>query len=123
MTQRPPNNDPALAMATLWQGDRARFDEALRLCSQRERVFFRATTGEKAEAERLLRAAEKVRDDMADKLESFTQAIFKTNAQSLEGASAKLAVAIHHCAPSDDSDEEPWPFLRNVHADLERLRV
>ncbi len=91
------------------------------MSSQREARFFQATTGEKEEAERLLRAAQKVRDDISGKLELITEAIFKLDAHSIAGAVAKLDVAIRYCAPSEDCRDEPWSYLRSVHADLERL--
>ncbi|MDB5367828.1 MAG: hypothetical protein JWM77_3755 [Rhodospirillales bacterium] len=118
-----PNNDPALAMCVLWQRDRDQYEELLRLASQREREVFAAAPEMKAEAERLYKAAARVSDRVGDQLERFTRSIFRTKAQTLEGAIAKLAVVIRHVAPSPLSDQEPWPFLRNVYTDLERLHV
>jgi hypothetical protein len=118
-----PNDDPALAMCVLWQRDRDQYDDMLRLTMQRERALFDATPELHEEAQRLFRAAAKVSDELGDRLGRFTRAIFRTKAQSLEGAVAKLAVAIRDGAPSSRADEEPWPYLRNVHADLERLHA
>jgi hypothetical protein len=118
-----PNDDPALAMCVLWQRDRDHYDDMLRLASQRERAVFDAAPELHEEAQRLARAATKVSDELGDRLAGFTRAIFRTKAQSLEGAVAKLAVAIRHTAPSSSGDEEPWRYLRDVHADLERLHA
>jgi protein-disulfide isomerase len=117
------NDDPTLAMCKLWQRDRDHFDELLRLTSQRERIVFNATPEQHEEAQRLFQAAAKVSDEHGDKLERFTRAIFRSKAQSLEGAVAKLAIAIRHTAPSPQTNQEPWPYLRNVQADLERLQA
>jgi hypothetical protein len=123
MTAAKPNNDPALAMCVLWQRDRDQYEELLRLASQREREVFAAAPELQAEAERLYKEAAQVSDHLGDQLERFTRAIFRTKAQTLEGAVAKLAVVIRHVAPSPRSDQEPWPYLRNIYADLERLHV
>jgi hypothetical protein len=114
------NNDPALAMCMLWQRDRDQYDDMLHLTSLRERLSIHAPADE--EKRRVFQAQSKVTDRLSDKLERLTRAIFRTKAQSLEGATAKLAVILRHIAPSADSSEEPWPYLRNVQADLERLQ-
>ncbi|GIL38312.1 hypothetical protein [Roseiterribacter gracilis] len=119
MTAPKVNDDPTLAMCRLWTRDRDHYDDMLHLTSLRERAVFHAPGDD--EAERLFRAQATVTDRLGDKLERFTRAIFRTRAQSLEGAVAKLAVVLRHVAPSNDTNEEPWPYLRNVHADLERL--
>jgi primosomal protein N'' len=117
------DDDPALAMCVQWQRDRDQYDDLLYLASQRECDVFAAAPELQAEAQRLYEAAANASDRVGDQLERATRAIFRTKAQTLEGALAKLAVAIRHCAPSPRSDQEPWPYLRNVHADFERLHA
>ncbi|GIL38149.1 hypothetical protein [Roseiterribacter gracilis] len=114
--------DPALVMSALWQDDCDRLEEAVRFASQRElAVINAANEDERVEAERVYIAAAKVRDRQVDRLDILLDAIFQTKAQSFEGAAAKLAVAIRADATSPDDPERPWPHLRSVHADLDRL--
>jgi hypothetical protein len=116
-----PNDDPALATCVIWQADCDRMIEAVRFASARESELFGATDDARAEAERLYLAAAKVRDRQIDELEILTRAVFKLKAQSFEGAAAKLAVAIRSEAPSLTDPNPPWPYLRSVGADLDRL--
>ncbi|GIL37813.1 hypothetical protein [Roseiterribacter gracilis] len=124
MTERPkPNDDRALAMCVLWQSNCDRLEENAKLASRYEqRVFdLGETSDERPEAQRQYIAAAKVRDRIADDLEILGRAIFATAAQSYEGASAKLAVAIRGESPSLTDPNPPWPQLRSVLDDLTRL--
>lgn len=114
--------DPALALTALWQGDYDRYVKALRLMADREEETFDASPENQDEAIFHYMAAAKVGDDLSERLERFKVAIFRTKALSLEGVAAKLAVAIRDGAPSPRSDEAPWPYLRSIQADIERLR-
>lgn len=123
MTRKKPNDDPALAMCVLWQAKCDRLEENATLASQREQVVFDLAYDdpEKPEAERLFMAAAQVRDRIADELDTLARAIFACAAQTLEGAKAKLAVAIRSEAPSLTDPMPPWPYLRSVLDDLDRF--
>lgn len=116
-----PNDDPALAMTVLWNRDRDQYEKTLRLAAERESDLFKASPAKRNEAQRLYDAAYKSANHLGDQLERLTRAIFRSKAQTVEGAAAKLAVAIRDCAPGPRSEEAPWPYLRNIQADLERL--
>src|SRR4051812_36329478 len=118
-----PNDDPALAMCTLWQTNCDRLEEAATLASRREQVLFDMDEddGGRAEAERQHLAAARVRDRISDDLDTLARAIFKFEAQTFEGTAAKLAVAIRGDAPSLNDPSQPWPNLRSVLNDLMRL--
>src|SRR4051812_13987283 len=122
-TSAKPNDDPALAMCTLWQANCDRLEETASLASQRERVLFDMDEDDsgRAEAQRQHLAAARVRDRIADDLDTLARAIFKFEAQSFEGTGAKLAVAIRSEAPSLTDPNQPWPYLRSVLNDLMRL--
>lgn len=127
-TQRAkPNDDPALAMSTMWLAQRDQYEDLLRHASERERAVLQLSFGAdptlRDEAQRQFEAATRASDVLGDKLDTFASAIFATKAQTLEGAAAKLTVAIRLAAPADDSEDEPWPSLRSVQADLDRLRA
>lgn len=117
------NNDPALAMATIWHRDRDELDHTLKLASQREGELIGVPPDQKDEARRLFEAAADVAIRREAQLELMTGALFKTRAQSFEGAVAKLGVAMRDGMPGPDSDEAPWPHLRSVYEDLERLQA
>ena len=51
----------------------------------------------------------------------FAEILFAAPARSFAGAIAKLDALIAIEAPSPTDDEPPWPQLRNIHADLERI--
>jgi hypothetical protein len=114
--------DPAVALTVLWQSDYDRYEAALRAVAQREQETFDARPEDQEEAILRYMAAAKFSGDLSETLERFKIAIFRTKAQSLEGIAAKLAVAIRDGTPSPRSDEPPWPYLRSIQADLERLR-
>ncbi len=118
---REPNDDPAIAVSALWNLDCDRLEEALHLASLRERAWLEATDDNRAEAERLYLAAARVRDDWCDRIEAKTQAVFRIRARSFEGIAAKVAVLLRDGAPSPDEPSPPWPYLRSVRDDLDRL--
>ncbi|WP_342242244.1 hypothetical protein [Inquilinus sp. OTU3971] len=62
------------------------------------------------------------RVDLAwDRWGAITETIWQTRAGSLAGAAAKLAMVLSAGQSRSDDDELPWPPLRSVLADLQRL--
>ncbi|GIL41224.1 hypothetical protein [Roseiterribacter gracilis] len=116
-----PMQDPAVLKSLQWQRHCDRLEEAVRLTSARERALHNATDGGRDEAQRLFVAAAKVRDDFIDDLEAQASALVHVPAQSFEGAAAKLAVVIRAEEPSPTDPTPPFPALRSVKADLDRL--
>lgn len=55
------------------------------------------------------------------KISAHLHLIFAHRANSIEGAAAKARAILDYGAPSDESDEFPWPFLRSLCLDLERF--
>jgi len=56
-----------------------------------------------------------------DRWDSLTETIWQTPAGSLAGIAAKLAMVLSAGQSRSDDDEFPWPPLRSVLADLQRL--
>jgi len=62
------------------------------------------------------------RVDLAwDRWDALTETIWQTRAGSLAGAAAKLAMVLSAGQSRFDDDEFPWPPLRSVLADLQRI--
>jgi hypothetical protein len=108
-------------MCGLWQADYDRLEEAARQASARERSFMDAKSDARSDAERQFLAAAKIRDDLLDKLYREARAISRTKARSFQGAAAKLGVVIRENQPSAEDPTPPWPCLRSVLNDLNRL--
>ncbi|GIL39223.1 hypothetical protein [Roseiterribacter gracilis] len=118
-----PNDDPALAMCSLWQTNCDKLEDAATLASRCEQVLFDmdADDAGRPEAERQHLAAARARDRISDDLDSLARTIFRFEAKTFEGTAAKLAVAIRGDAPSPTDPNPPWPQLRSVLDDLVRL--
>lgn len=116
-----PNDDPALAMSTLWHAETDELEKLASVASRRERAMFDAPSDQRQEAEGQFLEAAKARDRLSDRLETMSRGIFKTPAQSFKGAAAKLSVAIRENVPSKNDPTPPWPAFRSVQADLDRL--
>jgi hypothetical protein len=56
-----------------------------------------------------------------DRWDTLTETIWQTPAGSLAGVAAKLAMVLSAGQSRSDDDEFPWPPLRSVFADLQRL--
>ncbi|MDB5367276.1 MAG: hypothetical protein JWM77_3203, partial [Rhodospirillales bacterium] len=116
-----PDDDRTIAMSANWHAAYEQFEEAVAVASEREQAFFEATPERRAEAKRVAVAAARVRDHRTDKLQVLADAIFRTKARTLEGVAAKFTVAMRDCEPSPTDPIPPWPYLRSIQADLDRL--
>jgi hypothetical protein len=113
--------EPVLAMCARWHAAYDRLDDLVSFASMREGAMFQASPEERPKARRLANAAGRARDALLDRLQVSARKIFAVRAHSLEGVAAKLTVAIRDGEPSPDDMFPPWPYLRSIRTDLDRL--
>lgn len=114
------NDDPALVVCKQWCNAREHLS-APRLRQQRhESSLFSAVLPAPLAHPRVCEALEA--EDRASAAEDHAaQALWRTPARSAAGATAKLHALGTKWQPSSTSEEEPWPQIRSVIADLLKI--
>ncbi|MDX0066266.1 hypothetical protein GOB13_25670 [Sinorhizobium meliloti] len=113
--------DPALAVWHQWCAARQRLSESSLLQQRLERSLFSAVLPAPLEQSARLRAYEKAleaEDRVSIAEDHAAEALWRTPARSVAGATAKLHALGTKWQPSSTSEEEPWPQIRSVIADL-----
>ncbi|RVK28847.1 hypothetical protein CN161_26380 [Sinorhizobium meliloti] len=116
--------DPALPVWHQWCAARQRLSESSLLQQRLERSLFSAVLPPPLEQSAGLRAYEKAleAEDRASIAEvQAAETLWKTPAVSVVGATAKLHALVTKWQPSSTSEEEPWPQIRSVIADLLKI--
>ncbi len=115
------HDDPVVALSLQWQADCDRLEKYVILASRSEMAMLRALGAARVEARLQFREAARTRDELFDRLDQLSRAVFRTPACSFVGVVAKLHVAIRESEPSPTEASLPWPHLRAVRDDLDRL--
>ncbi|MDE3877524.1 hypothetical protein I7G55_26390 [Sinorhizobium meliloti] len=116
--------DPALAVWHQWCAARQRLSESSLLQQRLERSLFSAVLPAPLEQSARLRAYEKAleaEDRVSIAEDHAAEALWRTPARSVAGATAKLHALGTKWQPSSTSEEEPWPQIRSVIADLLKI--
>ncbi|MDW9507992.1 hypothetical protein GOA81_23825 [Sinorhizobium meliloti] len=116
--------DPAHAVWHQWCAARQRLSESSLLQQRHESSLFSAVLPAPLEQSARLRAYEKAleAEDRASAAEDHAaEALWRTPARSVAGATAKLHALVTKWQPSSTSEEEPWPQIRSVIADLLKI--
>ncbi|MDW9495163.1 hypothetical protein GOA94_24340 [Sinorhizobium meliloti] len=116
--------DPALAVWHQWCAARQRLSESSLLQQRHESSLFSAVLPAPLEQSAGLRAYEKALEagDRASAAEDqAAETLWRTPARSVAGATAKLHALGTKWQPSSTSEEEPWPQIRSVIADLLKI--
>ncbi|RVO32129.1 hypothetical protein CN093_30465 [Sinorhizobium meliloti] len=126
-TRLPPdacNDDPALVVWQQWCNAREHLSESTLRQQRHESSLFSAVLPAPLEQSAGLRAYEKAleAEDRASAAEDqAAEALWRTPARSVAGATAKLHALVTKWQPSSTSLEEPWPQIRSVIADLLKI--
>ncbi|MGH0253226.1 hypothetical protein NKY40_27310 [Sinorhizobium meliloti] len=115
------NDDPALVVCKQWCNAREHLSESSLRQQRHESSLFSAVLPAPLEQSAGLRAYEKAleAEDRASAAEDHAaEALWRTPARSVAGATAKLHALGTKWQPSSTSEEEPWPQIRSVIADL-----
>ncbi|RVM27435.1 hypothetical protein [Sinorhizobium meliloti] len=118
------NDDPALVVCKQWCNAREHLSESTLRQQRHESSLFSAVLPPPLEQSAGLRAYEKALEagDRASAAEDHAaEALWRTPARSVAGASAKLHALGTKWQPSSTSQEEPWPQIRSVIADLLKI--
>ncbi|RVP50405.1 hypothetical protein CN071_34110 [Sinorhizobium meliloti] len=118
------NDDPALVVWQPWCNAREHLSESSLLQQRLERSLFSAVLPPPLEQSAGLRAYEKAleAEDRASAAEDHAaEALWRTPARSVAGATAKLHALGTKWQPSSTSQEEPWAQIRIVIADLLKI--
>jgi hypothetical protein len=103
----PADDDPTLLTCALWHAEFDELEESARFAARREREWLNARGRQRAANKKAFLAAVQLRDEQADKLTDFTNTIFRTPAESVAGATAKLGVALRDAAHLPDDLTPP----------------
>ncbi|ATA96703.1 hypothetical protein [Sinorhizobium meliloti] len=123
-TRLPPdacNNDPALVVWQQWCNAREHLSESTLRQQRHESSLFSAVLPpplEQAAGSRTYCEALEAEDRASIAEEQAAETLWKTPAVSVAGAAAKLHAAMTKWQPSPTGQEEPWPQIRSVIADL-----
>ncbi|MDE3787222.1 hypothetical protein I7G00_24960 [Sinorhizobium meliloti] len=118
------NDDPALVVWQQWCNAREHLSESTLRQQRHESSLFSAVLPPPLEQSAGLRAYEKAleAEDRASIAEvQAAETLWKTPAVSVVGATAKLHALVTKWQPSSTSEEEPWPQIRSVIADLLKI--
>ncbi|MCG5485707.1 MAG: hypothetical protein KK482_18625 [Sinorhizobium meliloti] len=127
--RRPPetcNDDPALAVWQQWCSAWQHLSESSLRQQQLERALFPAVLPpplEQTAGSRAYDEALEAEDRASVAEDEAAKALWRTPARSLAGATAKLHAAITKWQPSPTSQEDPWPQIRSVIADLLKIDI
>ncbi|PJR13059.1 hypothetical protein [Sinorhizobium meliloti] len=120
------NDDPALAVWQQWCKAWQHLSESSLRQQQLERALFSAVLPpplEQAAGSRAYDDALEAEDRASVAEDEAAKALWRTPARSLAGATAKLHAAITKWQPSPTSQEDPWPQIRSVIADLLKIDI
>lgn len=118
------NDDPALVVCKQWCNAREHLSESTLRQQRHESSLFSAVLPPPLEQSAGMRAYEKAleAEDRASAAEDHAaEALWRTPARSVAGATAKLHALGTKWQPSSTSEEEPWPQIRSVIADLLKI--
>ncbi|MDE3814271.1 hypothetical protein I7I49_29285 [Sinorhizobium meliloti] len=118
------NDDPALVVCKQWCNAREHLSESSLLQQPLERSLFPAVLPpplEQAAGSRTYSEALEAEDRASIAEEQAAETLWETPAVSIAGAAAKLHAAMTKWQPSPTSQEEPWPQIRSVIADLLKI--
>ncbi|RVK62351.1 hypothetical protein CN155_01850 [Sinorhizobium meliloti] len=116
--------DPALAVWHQWCAAWQRLSESSLLQQRLERTLFSSVLPpplEQAAGSRTYSEALEAEDRASIAEEQAAETLWETPAVSIAGAAAKLHAAMTKWQPSPTSQEEPWPQIRIVIADLLKI--
>lgn len=114
------NDDPALVVCKQWCNAREHLSESTLRQQRHESSLFSAVLPPPLEQSAGLRAYEKALEASAAE-DQAAEALWRTPARSVAGATAKLHAFGTKWQPSSTSEEEPWPQIRSVIADLLKI--
>lgn len=118
------DDDPALALWHQWCAAWQRLSESSFRQQRHESSLFSAVLPAPLEQSARLRAYEKAleaEDRVSIAEVHAAEALWRTPAPSVAGATAKLHALGTKWQPSSTSEEEPWPQIRSVIADLLKI--
>ncbi|QPI30027.1 hypothetical protein CN233_31420 [Sinorhizobium meliloti] len=118
------NDDPALVVCKQWCNAREHLSESSLRQQRHESSLFSAVLPAPLEQSARLRAYEKAleaEDRVSIAEVQAAEALWRTPARSVAGATAKLHALGTKWQPSSTSEEEPWPQIRSVIADLLKI--
>ncbi|RVH25397.1 hypothetical protein [Sinorhizobium meliloti] len=116
--------DPVLAVWHQWCAAWQRLSESSLLQQRLERSLFPAVLPpplEQAAGSRTYSEALEAEDRASVPEDQTAEALWRTPAKSIAGATATLRAAVNKWQPSPTSEEEPWPQIRSVIADLLKI--
>lgn len=116
--------DPARVAWRVWWTTLGRRTESSQRQQQLERALFSlgvALPSDVASTEREYRDALEAKDGASKTEEEAADALWQTPAQSIAGVTAELHAAVTRWQPSATSQQEPWPQIPAVIADLLRI--
>jgi hypothetical protein len=117
-------HDPAFVAWWAWWAAWGRLTESSRRQQQLERTLFSTNSPLQRDAssrERDYSEALEAEDCASKTEEEAAAAVWQAPAQSIAGVTAKLHAAVTRWQPSPTSQQEPWPQIRAVIADLLRI--
>ncbi|MDW9428049.1 hypothetical protein GOA53_00895 [Sinorhizobium meliloti] len=118
------DDDPALALWHQWCAAWQRLSESSFRQQRLERTLFSSVLPpplEQAAGSRTYSEALEAEDRASIAEEQAAETLWETPAVSVAGAAAKLHAAMTKWQPSPTSQEEPWPQIRIVIADLLKI--
>ncbi|APO76966.1 hypothetical protein AM571_PA00078 (plasmid) [Rhizobium etli 8C-3] len=120
------NDDPALAVWHQWCIAWQHLSESSLRQQRMERSLFSVVLPpplEQAAGSRAYDEALEAEDRASIAEDQAAEALWRTPAQSVEGATAKLHAAVTRWQPCPTSQEDPWPQIRSVIADLLKIDI
>lgn len=134
-TGRTDTPDPVLALASRWRDAHAR---ALAMCRRQQRLESRIvrragsrtsedgvgnTRREQTDLDLGYSRAKAAEEGLVVETNRLLEELSRTPARSFEGIIAKLEVIVRESEVRDGPTDFPWPHLRSVLADLERIAI
>ncbi|AGG71620.1 hypothetical protein [Sinorhizobium meliloti] len=118
------NDDPALVVWQQWCNAREHLSESTLRQQRHESSLFSVVLPpplEQFAGSRTYSEALEAEDRASIAEEQAAESLWETPAVSIAGAAAKLHAAMTKWQPSPTSQEEPWPQIRSVIADLLKI--
>ncbi|MDW9986646.1 hypothetical protein GOC13_31635 [Sinorhizobium meliloti] len=118
------NDDPALVVCQPWCNAREHLSESTLRQQRHESSLFSAVLPaplEQSAGSRTYSEALEAEDRVSIAEVQAAETLWETPAVSVAGAAAKLHAAMTKWQPSPTSEEEPWPQIRIVIADLLKI--
>ncbi|MDX0290654.1 hypothetical protein GOC63_30710 [Sinorhizobium meliloti] len=118
------NDDPALVVCQQWCNAREHLSEPTLRQQRPESSLFSVVLPpplEQSAGSRTYSEALEAEDRVSIAEDHAAEALWRTPARSVAGATAKLHALVTKWQPSSTSEEEPWPQIRSVIADLLKI--